>query len=203
MTDDEVKLKIKKLFYLGERGSGNESEVAIVKATELLKKYGLSERDVKMKEYKFPRGKRTQKWMLYLYELCSNASGVIHPYNPSFDFFIGDEIGVDVAVEMFNYLKNEINRRSKEVKGRRQKNSFRIGIIISINKALERQPGWRDIKARRDKIRLEYKEIKTKNIDGPKVDGAMFDLGKSEGEKINMSRQSAGVEKKLKIGGAR
>jgi hypothetical protein len=48
MIDDKLRAKIQKLFDMGNMGTGNEAEVAMKKAFELMQANGVTEDDVNL-----------------------------------------------------------------------------------------------------------------------------------------------------------
>jgi hypothetical protein len=111
--------------------------------------------------------------------------------------YAGDEIGANVANELFAYLKNEIERRLKKqnIKGQKLKNDFRVGCILGIQKNIERLGGWRDMQEKRRRVyKKHFSNIKPfRGAATISVNKNTFLAGMESGADININRQ-AGVD---------
>jgi len=193
MIDENLRAKIKKLFDMAQMGEGNEAEVAMRKALELMQASGVTEDDVSLYFTKVPAPKRLPKWLSMLAQLSAEFSGVVSIFSYRLIKFGGDEIGVNVAVELFVYLKNEMERqlKKKDIKGRKPKNDFRIGCVIGILGKMETLGGWRDMQERRKRVQEKhFSRIPIKRDVKRGVSRQNFESGKESGADINISRQA-------------
>jgi hypothetical protein len=144
-----------------------------------------------------PTSARKEKWLIMLFNLCSQFSGVAGLLLPKQFCFAGDEIGVNVAKELYEYLKNEINRllKNENINGRKAKSNFRIGCLFSVKQKMEQVGGWRDMQIKRQHIREKYFS-ELKNYPGRKRKLLESDIraGMESGENININRQ-AGIDR--------
>ena len=198
MINENLRAKIRKLFDMAEMGTGNEAEVAMKKAFELMRAHGVSQDDVNLFFAEIPAPKRMPEWLRMLAQLCSEFSGVVSLFSYGRVRFGGDEIGTGVAKELFNYLKNEIARqiKNKQIKGRKAQNDFRIGCVIGLLDKMEKLGGWRDMREKRKRIRekhFSHIEVRGDKKD-KKTDISLlsFESGKESAADININRQ-AGV----------
>ena len=203
MISDSLREKIKKLFDMAEMGTENEAAVAMQKAHELMKAHGITQDDVNLYTIDMPASLKKGRWLSMLVELCGEFSGVICLVAPKTICFAGDEIGVNIARELFAYLKNEIERQLKKtpIKGRKLKNDFRIGCIIGLLDKMEMLGGWRDMQEKRKRIRdTHFSKTGTHYRNKRCVDGDCLNAGKESAEDININRQT-GVQTNGLIGG--
>jgi hypothetical protein len=192
MLSEQVRSKIQKLFTLAERGTGSEAETALRKAREIMAEYGATGEDVKLHFIDIPAGKRKAKWCLFLIRSCATFSGVCAFVKSKKFSFYGDEIGVNVAAELFYYLKGEIERQVKKsgMQDLRQRNSFRIGCVCAIEVKMEKVDGWRDMENKAQKVADDYfPDRKSYRYSNTVVDPS-FVCGVSVGSKINLNRQA-------------
>jgi hypothetical protein len=178
---------------MATRGTGNEAEVALKKARELMDKHGLTQDDIELFTVDIPEKKVKQRWVCMLHDLVSSFSGVVSISGHKILIFAGDELGVNVARELFYYLKNEILRKTSEAKiaGRKTKNDFKIGIVIGLHERMEKIGGWRDMKLkRREATKKYFSKMRRKDTGKHYVDRDIFDIGKQEAQNINLNRQA-------------
>jgi len=196
MIDENIRSKIQKLFVLADKGTGNEAEVALKKALELMQSYGITENDVNIYRFDIPCSAKKERWLLMLHNLCSTFSGVVPLLNYKKFTFAGDEIGVNVAGGLFHYLKGEIERQTnmQNIKGRRLKTDFRIGCIIGIYKKMEKLGGWRDMQLKRKYTEDKYfSSMKESSLNKRFFLELYFNAGIVAGNGININRQTAGT----------
>ena len=191
MNKDKLLEKIQKLFAMAEMGFGNEAEIAMRKALELMQEHGLQEKDVKLFTAEIPM-RRKERWLCFLHSICAHFSGVVGLIGNTHFKFAGDEIGVNVAKELFYYLKNEINRLSKNTAGRKQKNDFRIGCVIGLQRKFEKLGGWCDMERKQEKVKEEYfKGIKEMSLrQRQSIDFSYAISGLEAANTININRQA-------------
>jgi hypothetical protein len=193
MVDEKLLAKIRKLFAMAEMGTKNEAEVAMQKAHELMKAHGVTKDEVKLFTTDVNAPVRKAKWVTMLAQLCAEFSGVVSYFSRRYFCFAGDEIGANVAKELFIYLKKEIERQleKENIKGQRGKNSFRIGCVISLFEKMEKFGGWRDMQERRKRVQEKYfSKMKIKQDRKVGVDRNYFNSGKQSGADININRQT-------------
>jgi hypothetical protein len=191
-VNENIRAKIQKLFSMAERGHGNESDVALRKAREIMDSYGITPKDLEIHILDVPL-KRKEKWIVMLFHLCADFSGVVGLAGRDSMALAGDDLGVNVAMELFGYLKNEINRRTKTsgVRGLKPKNDFRIGCVAGIGGKMEKLGGWRDMKEKANRIIKEHfskKKIYPERV--RQVDHDVFNSGIEAGTDININRQA-------------
>jgi hypothetical protein len=194
MVSQELVQKITKLLAMATRGTGNEAEVALKKAGELMEAHGLTQGDIELFTADIPDTKRKQRWVCYLSSMAATFSGVVCIDSYKMFIFAGDELGVNVARELFFYLKKEILRKTLESKivGRKGKHDFKIGVVIGLRERLERLGGWRDMKLKQNEIRKKhFAELKSKPSLGKRyVNGSFLEIGRQEAENISLNRQA-------------
>jgi len=196
MIDEKLRSKIKKLFDMANMGTENEADVALSMARKLMAENGITQDEANLFVIEFPAPQRKARWLQMLFDTCGTFSGVVAMYRRVKFVFAGDEIGVNIAQELFNYLRNEIDRqlRKQNIKGTRLKNSFRVGCVIGIIAKMEKLGGWRDMKARRNQVVLtHYSNVKTHRANKIYVNEGAYVSGQAHGADININRQAAGV----------
>jgi hypothetical protein len=192
MDGENIRRKIQKLFEAAELGEGNEADIALRKAREFMMSYGLTEDDINLHVLDVPTG-RKEKWIIMLCRSCAEFSGVACLAGRENVAFAGDKIGASVALELFNYLKGEINRRTEKsgAAGRKRKNDFRVGCVIGIEDKMEKTEGWRDMKEkRRHIIEKHFRDKKIWTERKRSVDRDSYRAGQKAGEDINLGRQA-------------
>jgi hypothetical protein len=193
MVDEKLVTKITKLLTMAERGTENEAHVALEKARALMKAHGLTQKDIQLFTVDIPDKKRKQRWVCMLHDLVATFSGVVSISSYKMLIFAGDELGVNVARELFYYLKNEILRKTSEaeIPGMKAKNDFKIGIVQGLYGRMEKLGGWRDMKLKREETRKKhFSNLKTARKNRIYVDHNIFDAGKQEAGDINLYRQA-------------
>jgi hypothetical protein len=193
MVSENLVKKITKLLAMATRGTGNEAEVALKMARALMDKHSLTQDDISLFTADIPEKKIKQRWVCMLHNLVSSFSGVVSISGYKLLAFAGDELGVNVARELFYYLKNEILRQTSETKiaGRKAKNDFKIGIVMGLYERMEKIGGWRDMQLKRREVRKKYfSKMKCKDTGKHYVDRDIFDIGKQAAENINLNRQA-------------
>jgi hypothetical protein len=151
--------KITKLLAMATRGTGNEAEIALKKARALMEEYDLTQDDIKLFTVDIPATKRKQKWLYLLSDLATTFSGVVCIIGYKMFIFAGDELGVNVARELFYYLKNEIPRKTSEtgIRGRKATHDYKIGIVLGLYEKIEKLGGRRDMQLKRREINVKLK----------------------------------------------
>jgi hypothetical protein len=178
---------------MATRGTGNEAEVALKMARALMDKHGLTQDDIELFTVDIPEKKIKQRWVCMLHDLVPTFSGVASISAYKLLVFAGDELGVNVARELFYYLKNEILRKTSEAEiiGRKAKNDFKTGVVAGLHERMEKIGGWRDMKLKRREVtKKHFSKMKRKNAGKLYVDGDIFDIGKRAAQNINLSRQA-------------
>ena len=193
MIDENLRAKIKKLFDMAKMGTGNEAEVAMRKALDLMQANGITQEDISLFIVNIPAPKRMGKWLAMLAQLCAEFSGVVSIFSIGLIKFGGDEIGVNIAKELFYYLKSEINRqlKNKNIKGEKERRDFRIGCIIGLLGKMEKFGGWRDMQKKRESIQKKYfSHIRIKPDRKTGVSRSYYENGKESSVDISIYRQA-------------
>jgi hypothetical protein len=203
MVDEKLATKITKLFAMAARGTENEACVALEKARALMEAHGLTQKDIQLFTADIPAKKRKQRWVCMLHNLVADFSGVVSISAYKTLVFAGDELGVNVARELFYYLKNEMLRKTSgaEITGMKAKNDFKIGVVQGLYGRMEKLGGWRDMKLKRDETRKKhFSNLKEARKSKTYVDHDIFNAGKQEAENINLNRQAghSGIKGYLK-----
>jgi hypothetical protein len=196
MITENLRGRIRKLLQMAEMGTGNEAEVAMAKVREIMLEHGVTEGEARLFRRVIFAPARKAAWLGMLARLCGDFSGVVSLEGYKHFVFAGDEIGVDVAVELYDYLKNEMKRqlKKKHITGRRARNSFRTGLIMSVWDKLEKTGGWRDLEEKVERIRKElFPNVETRRSGKTAVIGSMYHAGIKSGAEINVNRQAGAV----------
>jgi hypothetical protein len=197
MKTENLRGRIRKLMQMAEMGTGNEAEVAMAKVRELLLEHGVTEAEARIFRRVIFAPARKARWQTMLVKMCGDFSGVLSVEGHKFFTFAGDEIGIDVAVELFNYLNNELKRQleKQHITGRRARNSFRIGCLITVLEKMEKTGGWRDMKEKVKRIREElFPNIEKCRSRGKiSVSSDAYFAGMQNGAEINVNRQAGAV----------
>jgi hypothetical protein len=158
MVEGDIIKKITKLLAMAAMGTGNEAEVASKKARLLMERYGLTQDDIELFTIDIPETKKKQRWVCMLHDTVATFSGVVSISGYKIFIFAGDELGVNVARELFCYLKGEIMRKADEAKitGRGRKNDFKIGMVLGLHERMQNCGGWRDMKIKRQEVTKKY-----------------------------------------------
>jgi hypothetical protein len=158
-----------------------------------MEKHGLTEKDVELFTIDIPEKKRKERWVWMLHEVSATFSGVASISAYKLLVFAGDELGVNVARELFCYLKNEIIRKTEKnnIAGRKQKNDFRIGIVLGLGERMMTLGGWRDMLRKRDEvIKNHFSKFKSKSMGKRYIEKSFLDYGKNEAQDISLNRQA-------------
>jgi hypothetical protein len=194
MISENMRQKIVKLFAMAEGGYGNEAEIAMKKAYRFMREYGVTRDDVELAITEIPEKRCVQRWRIFLHNLCATSCGVAGVTGRRRFYFMGDEIGVNVARELYLYLYGEIERitAASPISGLRAKNEFRIGIVSGLHERLENSIGWRDMKERKKAvIKKHLSRVKEKRLGA--YDILMRDYieaGMKASKEININRQA-------------
>jgi hypothetical protein len=194
VIDEKIRQKIQKLFAMAEGGCGNEAEIALNKAYRFMREYGVTGADVGFATTETPEKRRVKKWRRVLHVLCATSCGVAGVTGRGRFYFMGDEIGVNVARELYLYLKGEIDRKTaaSSIGGLRAKNEFRIGIVFGLRERLENGIGWRDMKERQKAvIEKHLSKAKKKTIGAFGILKPDYvEAGKEAAKEISLNRQT-------------
>ncbi|MDR2097681.1 MAG: DUF2786 domain-containing protein [Spirochaetaceae bacterium] len=193
MISENMRQKILKLFSMAEGGYGNEAEIALKKAYKFMQEYGVTRDDIELATAETPEKRRIPRWIQTLHSLCATFCGVVPLIGYKCSYFMGDEIGVNVALELYLYLKNEIARKASQspIRGLRAKNEYRMGIVFGIYERLKANIGWRDMAKRQELIAAKhFSKTKVKHLSAYVVLSADYiEAGKEKANEINISRQ--------------
>jgi hypothetical protein len=196
MINDNIRAKIRKLLVMTERGgTENEKKIAMEKVHELMKEHSITEDEAGLFTEKIPAPKRKERWLVTLFDICGQFSGVVSLIYLNRFEYIGDEIGVNVAQELFYYLKNELKRKLKASKLRtlKAKRDYRMGFVMGVWENLERTGGWRDMSARsRQLTKKHFSDVREHHARVTTVNPHFYNTGKTVGNETNINRQ-AGV----------
>ena len=188
--------KIRKLLSMGELGTGNEADIAMKKLHNLIQTHGITKDDINLFKVDFSAPVRKERWLRALLDMCGDFSGVCVLLGHKLFAFAGDEAGVNIASELYRYIKKEIERKLKNnnIKGRKPRNDFRLGCIITLVKKMERLGGWRDMQEKQKSIKKKYfSNLKTSGkYRRIHVNRQMYEAGRQSGEDINIRRQANG-----------
>jgi hypothetical protein len=194
MINENIRQKIVKLFAMAEGGYGNEVEIALKKAYQFMREYGVTRADVELAITETPKGRHVQKWKFVLHNLCATSCGVAGVTGRRRFYFMGDEIGVNVARELYLYLQGEIERRAaaSPISGLHNKNEFRIGIVWGLYERLENSIGWRDMQERKKAvIEKHLSKVKERPIGSFGIlTGDYVEAGMEVAKEININRQA-------------
>jgi hypothetical protein len=194
MINEKTRQKIVKLFAMAEGGYGNEAEIALKKAYQFMREYGVTRADVELAITETPEGRHVQKWKFVLHNLCATSCGVAGVTGRRRFYFMGDEIGVNVARELYLYLKGEIERKdaASSIRGLHDKNVFRIGIVWGLYERLENSIGWRDMQERQKAvIEKHLSKVKERDIGSFGVLTPDYvEAGMNAAKEININRQA-------------
>lgn len=151
----------KMLAMANDKANVHESAVAAGMAERLMRKYQLDMADITPPEQMYGArdvnaeyqwtGGRADPWVEWIAVASAHLNDCEvkytgHKSNLSMGFqFIGVGPDPTVAAEIFKYLHGEIQRLAKQVKGRKQINSFRTGASSEVSYRL------RELKHERDK----------------------------------------------------
>jgi|LSPZ01.1.fsa_nt_gi hypothetical protein len=121
LTDEErekVREKIQKLFSLSQSDNPNEASIALQKATDLMKNYGLSKGDALLTEKIIYRGNgRIHGWINALASEVAWLNNCVAVNNKYMIKMYGKDLNVMLSEEMFKYLYDTIRRLVEKEKG--------------------------------------------------------------------------------------
>jgi len=193
MIDEHIREKMRKLLDMAEMGTEHEAKVAMEKVRELMKAYGITEADAKLFTVEMPAPINKERWLLTLFDICGSFSGVVPLFMRKKFQYAGDEIGVNVAQELFCYLRNELKRKLKasKLKTYKAKKDFRMGFVIGVHKQLEAVGGWRDMQEKSKQLQKKFfSEIRGYKKRMISVNEHFFEAGKTIGGQTNVNRQA-------------
>jgi hypothetical protein len=199
MIEEKIRQKIQKLFAMAQGSFGNEAEIALKKAHEFMSVYGIAPEDIEIFSKDMPYGKRIQWWTHSLHDLCSWFCGVVSLLSRQDHrlIFEGDEIGINVAYELFRYLEKEIERKTaaSSIHGKRAKNDFRFGLVVGLNKKMQMCGGWRDmVKKRNALVEKHFANVRVFDRIPRMVSTRDYvELGIESAKEISLARQAGHV----------
>jgi len=193
MINENIRAKVRKLLDMAEMGTENEKKVAMEKVRELMKAHGITEDEAKLFTEETPAPIKKEKWLVTLFDICGQFSGVVSLiYRRKFEY-IGDEVGVNVAQELFCYLKNELKRKLKasKLKTLKAKKDFRMGFVIGVWENLEKVGGWRDMQEKsRQLTKKHFSHVREHHGRKMVVNPHFYNAGKTVGNDTNINRQA-------------
>jgi len=196
MINQNIRDKVRKLLDMAEMGTEHEAKVAMEKVHELMKAYGITQADARIFTVEMTAPIRKEKWLITLFNICGQFSGVLPLFTRKKFCYAGDEVGVTVSQEFFHYLKDELKRKLKasKLKARKSRNDFRLGFVMGVLGKLEKVGGWRDMNEKVQKLKKEYfPDVETYyNKKAITVNQHFYEAGKTVGANTNINRQ-AGV----------
>lgn len=203
---DPIKQRIKKLLALSKSPNENEAAAALEKANRLMEHYGLSsaehcsyvERSVKAtKAYSAWRANLVSS-ICWLYAV----QAIRQPMQGSYRF-IGEDLDVFFAQEMFCYLVKTIERMARQNIRKRAKapyrNSYKLGIASNLSDRIYemgKEVSWapeRD--SRRSAIKAfaeSHYKLKGENPKPPKINQTAAIRGYAAGDSVSIARQTDG-----------
>ena len=210
MTEKEkIIKKIKKLLSLSKSPNENEACAAIEKAQQLMKDFELSEKEVFLNSIVEGRVKATIRNSVWRNILLNNLAkmyscGVVHDYNNA--DFIGEEIDVLFATEVYSYLqksilriaKNKIHKNAKT----KYRESFKKGLACGLADKLltMNAPLWRSKEAERkmDLVKMYMKglDLVIRKEKKRSVTNAGFEKGFLSRDDVSLNNQVNGQEEK-------
>jgi len=220
--DQSIIEKINKLLALGQSPNEHEAKLAMMNAQKLLTKHNLSMCDIKTKENTINikerilnlESTRVATWKsallnsICLNNYCTLLISTGYRREKSFKI-IGDEINIQVVLNMYEYLYEAVERITKksDTKGATEKNSFRLGMINGINEqfdAIKREMEQHGVdeectalmvvdyeKKNKTAIAkfLESYSIRRSSAKGSRIDGNAYSKGRAEGQKVSLRKQ--------------
>jgi len=195
VINDNIRAKVRKLLDMAEMGTENEKIVAMEKVRELMKAHGITEDEAKLFTQKTPAPIRKERWLVTLLDICGQFSGVVSLIYRNEFKYVGDELGVNIAQELFCYLKNELKRKLKasKLKTPKAKRDFRMGFVIGVWENLEKVGGWRDMQEKSRQLSIKhFSDVREHHGRKIKVNPHFYDAGRTVGNDTNINRQ-AGV----------
>jgi hypothetical protein len=193
MINENIRAKVRKLLDMAVMGTENEKKVAMEKVRELMAAHGITEADAKLFTVEMPAPIKKERWLISLFDICGQFSGVVPLFMRKKFQYAGDEIGVNVAQELFCYLRNELKRKLKasKLKSYHAKNDFRIGFVNGVHDQLKEVGGWRDMKEKsRQLIKTYFSEVREYKKRKISVNEHFYEAGKTVGAKTSINRQA-------------
>lgn len=203
--------KIRKLLALSTSSNPHEAARALEKAIQLMGQHGLSETDVEI--YSASAGapvKRVSIWRSYIANAVAWCNGVLAVKGHEGWRFCGDEIGVEVSAEMYEYCEKAITRITRNTVRKnakaRYRESFRLGMATEISKRLHdyaAKSTWRgDRESRIGRVKEAMaRELETVEGKRKVLKGQAFGRGRVAGARVGLSKQVYGDEPKTRITG--
>lgn len=203
--------KIRKLLALSTSSNPHEAARALEKAIALMGQHGLSETDVEI--VRAPAGapvKRASIWRWRIASAAAWCNGVIAVNDTAGWTFCGDEIGVAVSVEMYEYCEKTIMRITRNTVRKNAKakyrESFRLGMATEISARLRdyaAKSSWRgDRESRIGRVEEAMaRELETVEGKRKALKGQAFTQGLVAGARVGLSKQVYGDEPKARIAG--
>lgn len=204
--------KIRKLLTLSTSPNRHEAALALEKAIALMAQHDLSKTDVEIA--RASAGSPVQRisiWRLQIATAVAWCHGVIAVKAAAGWIFFGDDIGVAVSVEMYEYCEKAILRITRNTVRKNAKakyrESFRLGMAVEISRRLRdyaAKISWRDDReARIGRLRAAMaRDLETVKGRRKAIKGRAFTQGLVAGERVGLSRQVSGDGPKVQIAGA-
>ena len=209
---ENIKLKVKKLLALSKSPNENEACAALKKANDLMAEYKLTfEQISQYVNAKVKATKRVVPWRAILangveqlYATCHYSDCLGHLV------FIGDELDVFMATEMYKYLARTIDRMAQKNIRKNAKQKYRLAYRTGIAsclydriKLLGQQCSWRSPKELESQKKLvndflnrtlSLSDSKKKSLN---PNSNAFMRGFSDGEEIGLNRQVTNRTKRI------
>ena len=203
--------KIRKLLTLSTSPNPHEATRALEKAMALMAQHGLSKTDVEIARASAGSPvKRVSIWRLQIAEAVAWCHGVIAVKAAAGWIFFGDDIGVAVSVEMYEYCEVAILRIARNTVRKNAKakyrESFRLGMAIEISRRLRDYAakiswrGDREARIRRVQEAMAH-ELETVTSTRKAIKGRAFTQGLVAGKRVGLSRQVSGDGPNVQIAG--
>ena len=211
-NNDAVIEKLKKLFALSESPNGAEAASALAKAHLLLAKHGLAMTDLEKKDELVMQRvvldrKRIRNWESALLAAVMSATyteALLLPGEGKV-CFVGREVNIIAAENLFNYLRISILKVSRKFTGGFiNAESFRLGMVVNITERLKKidrdSPPSAEEKQiivtaeketgreNRDYLESKYGKLKSKKVKN-RVEPVSYGMGHRAGSSVSLNQQ--------------
>lgn len=205
---EDVKRRVKKLLALSKSPNENEAISALEKANALMKKYNL--RTFGVNDYTKKSIKSTKRPVIWRSVLANAVEKIYATYHylqrdTGVFVFIGEELDVFMATEMFIYLVKTVNRMTQQNIRKNAKSkyrrSYREGLAFGLVQRMEelgQSCSWRDPKEltkKRTEIAQWVKQespITEHSLKQVRRNSTAMKRGMFDADKINLGRQMTG-----------
>ena len=201
---ESIKVKVKKLLALSKSPNENEACAALKKANELMAEYKLTfEQMSHFVEQKVKSTKKLVLWRVVLSNAVEQLYATCH-YSDNFGHvvFVGDELDVFMATEMYKYLSRTIDRMARQNIRKNAKQKYRLAYRTGIASCLYdrittlgQQCSWRNPeelesqkKLVKDFLNRNLSLSEGKNKFAP-LNSNAFGRGLDDGKGIGLNRQ--------------